>query len=213
MFEMLAEIFATPSDKARLITILFSSVVAISIFILNQWYINKRNQKAIYIEKIEELYLASIDYVNAAQKLLMMHRNSRNKLLNTNELPSMEEGEKFANENRIAVLGMNNAIKKMEMLCGLYFPAEDVPLHEYGLKALPFIISSEHQDDYELGHYRTDSYKISLKHINQAEDALGHLCNKLMRKLSESILDKLRNKYRKICRQSVTQVKSKWNPL
>jgi len=207
MFEIWSEIFITPSDKARLITILLSSVVAIGIFILNQRFIDRRSRNQVTCEKIEELYLASIDYVNSVHKMLYLHNKDRAVIVD-----GCSAILDIRDEHEAILLSMNNSIKKMEMLCGLYFPFADIPFHEYGIKALPYIERPFSHNNLE-GERNIRNYNISLKHAGKAEDALGHLCNKLMRKQSEGVLNKLLNKFRQKYRQNVTQIKSKWNPL
>ena len=115
-------------------------------------------------------------------------------------------------EHEAILLSMNNSIKQMEMLCGLYFPFTDIPFHEYGLKALPYIERPYSHNNLE-GERSIRNYNISLKHANRAEAALGHLCNKLMREQSEGMLNQLLNKFRNTYRKNVTQIKSKRNPL
>lgn len=194
MFEMWNEIFTTPSDKARLITILLSSVIAIGIFISNQRFIDRRARNQVTREKIEELYLASIDYVNSVQNMLSLHKKEKSIIVN--ECTAIVD---ITEPHEVILLSMNNSIKKMEMLCGLYFPDADIHFHEYGLKALPYI-------ERPFGHNNLDgersirNYNISLKHANRAEDKLGRLCNQLMKEQLEGVLTKLwaviRNKIR-----------------
>ncbi len=202
MFEMWNEIFSTPSDKARFITILLSSVVAIGIFISNQRFMDRRARNQVTREKIEELYLASIDYVNSVQKMLSLHK--KDKSIIVDERPAIVD---ITEPHEVILLSMNNSIKQMEMLCSLYFPDADVHFHEYGLKALPYI-------ERPFGHNNLDgernirNYNISLKHANRVEDALGHLCNRLMQEQFGGVRAKLRG----FIRSKVRNVQIKRDP-
>jgi len=227
MFEMLAEIFATPSDKARLITILLSSIVAIFIFIFNQWYIDRRERKQHNREKIEELYLASIDYVNTAQELLFVHDERRKKLRGGDvfkaalkPLMIVEEFDAFEGKHRSLLLDMNNAIRKMEMLCGLYFPYHKGDFfNQYGLRALPFVESLARNGSFRPVCYSGEAYEASELHISEANKELSYLCSKLMVNQSRGELDRLAHQLRivRILKEKrierETQIKSKGNPL
>ena len=70
MIEWFQEIFQSSSDKARLISILISALVAIFVLLLNQWFTNRRERNKLISEKIEEMYLTSIDYTNSAHQML-----------------------------------------------------------------------------------------------------------------------------------------------
>lgn len=50
--------FASPQEQARLFTVAISTVLAITILVLNQWFINRRTRKERMIEKLEELTTA-----------------------------------------------------------------------------------------------------------------------------------------------------------
>ncbi len=64
------EIFADKSDQAKLVAILISAVVAIFVVLLNQWFVSRRSKRELLIEKIEELFSASNEYVSACRELM-----------------------------------------------------------------------------------------------------------------------------------------------
>jgi hypothetical protein len=110
MIEWFQEIFSNPSDKSRAITILFSALVAIIVLLLNQWFTNRRERKKILIEKIEEMYLSSIDYANSANQIIKDLSSSKHRT-----------GHGYYKIDQVVYGEMNDAIRKMNMLCGLYF--------------------------------------------------------------------------------------------
>ena len=62
MFSWFNSIFAQPAQKAQLVAILMSAIVAVFVLLLNQWFTSRRAQKELYISKIEELYSAICEY-------------------------------------------------------------------------------------------------------------------------------------------------------
>lgn len=58
MFEWFSLAFAEPKEQARLFMVLISTFLAITILLLNQWFITRRARKERLIEKLEELTTA-----------------------------------------------------------------------------------------------------------------------------------------------------------
>ena len=61
------EVFSDKSDQARLVAIVISAVVAILVVLLNQWFLSRRSRRELLIEKIEELFSASNEYVSVCR--------------------------------------------------------------------------------------------------------------------------------------------------
>ncbi|MDQ2194896.1 hypothetical protein [Vibrio sp. A14(2019)] len=62
MISWFNSIFAQPAQKAQLVAILMSAVVAVFVLLLNQWFTSRRVRKELYILKIEELYSVICEY-------------------------------------------------------------------------------------------------------------------------------------------------------
>ena len=75
---------------------------------------------------------------------------------------------------------MNDSIRKMEMLCGLYFPEVDFQVTDYTIGNLPIVETSikgkqlSEDEGFAL-------YEQSRDHINAAEKKLAKLCRNLMK--------------------------------
>lgn len=155
---------------AKFISILLSFFIAIVILGLTQWHINRRERKKIKAEKIEQIYLCSIDYVNSANVLI-------------SNLQLTRENNEYIMDS-VALRAMNDSLRKIEMLCGLYFKNSNFIKSDYGLKFLP-AVAKAFTKGMPPGYTASDNlYAISLEHIKNAEENLAEICIRLMKKSS-----------------------------
>lgn len=109
MFTWLSDVFASNSDKARLIAIVISAIIAIAVLLLNQYFATRRARKELLIKKIEDVYQSSLAYENYARQLLkVIGKGQRDDYGNFYLDPSLIDS-------------MNEEVEKMEMIVGLYF--------------------------------------------------------------------------------------------
>lgn len=165
----LLEIFESKSDQARLVAILFSAVVAIFVVLLNQWFVAKRARKELLISKIEELYVASSEYVSACRNILYA--------LNEDEHRS-EHG--YFNPPRRLVDEIGDSLSKIEMICGLYFPEIDFDPDKYRIWNMEIIKAAEKgtvPPEAE-GHLMHEDAWL---HVRASRATLDILCGDLMR--------------------------------
>jgi len=120
MLNWVYEVFSANSDKARLVAILISAIVAVSIIVLNQFFLNRRVKIALLIEKIEELYQSAIEYEVKAKDLFSAINKCR--VMDENGIPCI---------NQELIDAMNNQVHKIEMLFGLYFPKVNFDKNKY----------------------------------------------------------------------------------
>ncbi len=172
MINWFQEVFSSSSDKARLVAIIISAVVAIGILLLNQWFTNRRERKKIISEKIEEMHLTSIEYTNSAHQILK-------------DLQTQKHRDKDGSYSidQVVYGTMNDSIRKMEMLSGLYFPEINFNPKDYSINNMPIVdaaitgeLTRGNQVDME------DLYLISRGHIDKAEEKLTNVCKVLMKK-------------------------------
>ncbi len=158
-------------NVATSLSIIVSTVVAIVVLILNQVYSNLRERKKITCEKIEAFYEASISYLDACDQLvtdiqLMKHR--------------CENG--YYRNDPLIYAQFENAITRMDMLHGLYFPKANFKRESYTIDKMPIIWSATTG---ELARKSVDSEKVYLEsreHINVSSEHLRAVCHELMRK-------------------------------
>lgn len=119
MFTWLSNVFASNSDKARLIAIIISAIIAIVVLLLNQHFATRRARKELLIKKIEEVYQSSLVYENHARQLLKaISKGTRD-----------SRGNFYLDPSLIDL--MNEEVEKMEMVLGLYFPKEIFDKNRY----------------------------------------------------------------------------------
>ena len=114
-FDWLLEIFESNSDKARLITIVISAIIAISIFLLTQYFINKRKRKELLIQKIEELYKTALEY---EKHTLILYKDINKQKSTKADFHNRYNDDYYPHE---LINNMNNEVQNLQMLIGLYF--------------------------------------------------------------------------------------------
>lgn len=106
----MSDVFADNSDKARLIAVLVTGLVAVLILLANQYFAVRKSRKELLIKKIEECYQSALAYEKSARTLLKaIHKGGRDERGNFVLDPTLIDA-------------MNDEVEKLEMLMGLYFP-------------------------------------------------------------------------------------------
>lgn len=170
MFEWFESIFVTSSDKSRFIAIVVSTFVAIFVLLLSQRFTTKRERSKLLIEKIEEMYKVSIDYSSAANQILKDLNN-----------PKKYDKNGYYIIDQVVYGNMNDSIRKMEMLCGLYFPKIEFKVSDYSIVNMPIVniaIKGKKLNEGEAYHI----YEDSRNYIINAEQKITKLCRELIRK-------------------------------
>ena len=111
VYKFFTVIFSTNSDIARLISILISSIVALGIIILNQYFVNKRERRNLRIEKIEEISKLITEY----------DRNVREFFYEFDDSSSNQAKPHY---------NAANALQDIDMLLHLYFPKDVFVTHD-----------------------------------------------------------------------------------
>lgn len=164
------EIFSDKSDQARLLAILISAVVAILVVLLNQWFLSRRSRRELLIEKIEELYLASNEYVSACRELM-----------DASIQQSLEQLDKHYEYTRASINKLNDSITKMQMICGLYFREVKFSPEEFYIWRMP-ILEIAHKGKYIPEGEAHLAYEDSKAHITKSREQLDDMCKSLMKK-------------------------------
>ncbi len=107
MIDWMLDIFVSNSDKARAITVFFTTVIALSIVFLNQHFSSSRDRRSLRLEKLELLYDAIDEY----------HKSLTDLTLNTPEYEHDMASELFSRYVPLALCK-----SKIEKYLRLYFP-------------------------------------------------------------------------------------------
>lgn len=102
IFEWFSTMFSEPSEQAKLFTVAISTTLAVTLLLLNQLFIRKRDRKERTIEKLEELTGSIYEFYSLGIEV--------NRSLNLGKTYDDKLIEKFVG------LGI-----KVDTLCSLYF--------------------------------------------------------------------------------------------
>jgi len=161
----LIELFSEKSDQVRLVTFLLSALLAVFVLLINQYINTKRNKRDLLLSKVEDLYKSSIEYTNLCTEILddVQHQNV--------DYPSVKK------EHRREV---QNILRKMEMLCGLYFPDSGFDTNDYRLcnmEVLEYLEKGKHSEEGEMHCMWEDARQ----HIVNSDAELAVICSNLMK--------------------------------
>lgn len=171
----IVEIFSDKSDQARLITVVISALVAVLVVLLNQWFNTRRSRRDLLIEKIEELFETSNDYVAACRELLDFLKARKSTAL------QRHTGETNAYLPKESVNKLNDSITKMEMICGLYFNSANFDPKCYYISNMPVLEIMVKNKMVPEGRALA-AFDESMEHVAESRKKLDKLCRDLMDK-------------------------------
>ncbi|GIU15562.1 hypothetical protein TUM4261_32690 [Shewanella sp. c952] len=159
------ELFSEKEDQVRLISFLLSALLAIAVLLINQYINTKRNKRDLLLTKIEELYKTSIAYTHTCTQILDDVQHQKVDYPTVNKEHQRE---------------IQNILRKMEMLCGLYFPDSGYDTNDYRLwnmQVLEYLEKGKHTEESELYCMWEDARQ----HIVNADAKLAVICSNLMK--------------------------------
>lgn len=165
----IVEVFSSESSFARLLTVVFSAVVAVLVVLLNQWFVSKRSRRDLLIEKIEELFFISNDYYLACREIVSSIHNQHI----DGDIDYYSYDVDMADDIR-------QCVAKIEMLCGLYFKDEglDEKLGPNDIPVSHLAFARTKINNEEFNVILDDSFK----HIRIKKTNLDKFSKKLMEK-------------------------------
>ena len=161
----LIELFSEKGDQVRLVTFLLSALLAVAVLLINQYINTKIKKRDLLLAKIEDLYKASIEYTNICTEILDDVQRQQA------EYPSV---------NKEHQREIQSILRKMEMLCGLYFPDSGFDTNDYRLwnmQVLEYLDKGKHTEEGELYCMWEDARQ----HIVNADAKLAVICSNLMK--------------------------------
>lgn len=115
MYIWFQDIFQSSSDKARLITVIIASIIAISVVLINQFFNTQRIRKETQIEKLELVY----EEILKAEKYIS---DILEKIIK--EAANKEIIKMFSNNIDEDYKKIIASVQKITMLASLYFPGQ-----------------------------------------------------------------------------------------
>lgn len=102
----LIELFSAKADQVKLVTFLFSAVLAVAVLLTNQYFSQRRARQEYLLRKIEELAQLSIEYTDLCTEIL-------------DDIQNQQVDYPTVNQEQKRRLIAN--IRQMELIVGLYF--------------------------------------------------------------------------------------------
>lgn len=162
----LTDVFNEPAQQAQLIAIVFSAVVALSVLLVNQWFLTRRARCDLYIKKIEELYIAIADYEDAGYDFMSFSCTESNQF----EMDSVIQ--KF---NRVT-----DALQKIDMFMSLYFLEVpfDVSDYEDPHREVYLLYCDEIESDLSMDSERIKAFETIMQQSLELKAIAKSLMNK-----------------------------------
>ncbi|TMX33851.1 hypothetical protein DA096_08780 [Vibrio rotiferianus] len=173
MFEWILDAFSTSSGKSQFISIVVSSCIAITVLLLNQRFNNQRERKKLHAEKIEELYITVIEYLDASDDLITDIQKG-----------TYRKDSGYHGYNELTYAKREATLGKIEMLFALYFPEIPFSKADYDIDILPVFWASV-SGKIARGEVLGDEVLAeSRENLKNASKALKSMCKQLMYKRS-----------------------------
>jgi len=188
--------FNIDGDVLKILAICVSVFMGFIAILLNNHCARKREDDKRRKDKVEALYVASIEYYEAVNTLFNDYLKLKKQRGQLNvRLPDISNV--YPNEEKADIKPFRLAIHKLEMLFGLYFKDTDFNVDEYDLRSFPVIMQMLNDwSPHSPPNYSStdDLYNITRENTFKNKEKLINICHKLMA-------------------ENETQIKSKWNPL
>ncbi len=112
----LIELFSAKEDQVKLITFVFSALLAVGVLLTNQYFSQRRARQEYLLKKIEELAQLSIEYTDLCTEILDDIQSQRV------DYPTVSR------EHRRRLMAN---IRQMELIVGLYFQDSGFDPNDY----------------------------------------------------------------------------------
>ncbi|MBF4247963.1 hypothetical protein EA004_23735, partial [Vibrio anguillarum] len=112
----LIELFSAKEDQVKLITFVFSALLAVGVLLTNQYFSQRRARQEYLLKKIEELAKLSIEYTDLCTEILDDIQSQRA------DYPTVSR------EHRRRLMAN---IRQMELIVGLYFQDSGFDPNDY----------------------------------------------------------------------------------
>ena len=166
MIEWLKLTFAPPSEQAQLFSIVVSTILAIGLLLLNQWFNGLKSKHDLRISKIEELLIGVYSYERECLDILSGLFNSHR--IQQSTLDKMAKSVELAD--------------RIEMLCALYFHNvlfKSESTQKILLKVHQQFDADETENNYPKSEYLT--YKECTRELRSVINPLKAECRNLMK--------------------------------
>ena len=167
MIEWVLNIFDSPSDKARFVTVVFSAIVAVLILLLNQYFINKRENRQMFVTKLEEIYTNILEFQKKGAEFISTGGWQ------------LDETDKY--KERDTYQEVSNSAQSITMLFELYFPKEKIASSE--IESTVKILRYKLEYNAKEGDETFDTYMKIHDEFEEKIQQLKNICKEISQKL------------------------------
>ncbi|MCF6355478.1 MAG: hypothetical protein L3J26_10350 [Candidatus Polarisedimenticolaceae bacterium] len=172
--EYLTDIFSTKAEQARLVTVLISVIIAVSIVLLNQHFAIRKARKEHLSEKIEELYKAILNYEKSAIEL----STAMSKIwkLKKDGAKSEELAKLEASLNDLVTI-VHEEVDRISMFFWLYFSNVNFTTSNYLVSScVPALVEYKDNNENWIDHH------LGFEGVSSRARELKSICFDLMKK-------------------------------
>ncbi|MEH0373920.1 hypothetical protein [Vibrio mimicus] len=162
----LIERFSAKEDQVKLITFVFSALLAVGVLLTNQYFSQRRARQEYLLKKIEELAQLSIEYTDLCTEILDDIQSQRGDYLTVSR------------EHRRRLMAN---IRQMELIVGLYFQDSGFDPNDYYMWNMQVLDVLEKGKACEEGEVYC-LFEDDRQHVVDSDAKLAVICSGLVKR-------------------------------
>lgn len=162
----LIELFSAKEDQVKLITFVFSALLAVGVLLTNQYFSQRRARQEYLLKKIEELAQLSIEYTDLCTEILDDIQSQRV------DYPTVSR------EHRRRLMAN---IRQMELIVGLYFRGSGFDPNDYYMWNMRVLDVLEKGNACEEGEVYC-LFEDARQHVVDSDAKLAVICSGLVKR-------------------------------
>ena len=162
----LIELFSAKEDQVKLITFIFSALLAVGVLLTNQYFSQRRARQEYLLKKIEELAQLSIEYTDLCTEILDDIQSQRA------DYPTVSREHK----RRLMA-----SIRQMELIVGLYFQDSGFDPNDYYMGNMRVLDVLEKGKVYEEDEVYC-LFEDARQHVVDSDAKLAVICSGLVKR-------------------------------
>ncbi len=162
----LMELFSAKEDQVKLITFVFSALLAVGVLLTNQYFSQRRARQEYLLKKIEELAQLSIEYTDLCTEILDDIQSQR------------ADYSTVSREHRRRLMAN---IRQMELIVGLYFQDSGFDTNDYHMWNMRVLDVLEKGKACEEGEVYC-LFEDARQHVVDSDAKLAVICSGLVKR-------------------------------
>ncbi|EPZ7321254.1 hypothetical protein ACXR5E_003928 [Vibrio mimicus] len=162
----LIELFSDKADQVKLVTFVFSALLAVGVLLTNQYFSQRRARQEYLLKKIEELAQLSIKYTDLCTEILDDVHSQR------------VESPSVSREHKRRLIAN---IRQMELIVGLYFRDSGFDPNDYYIWNMQVLSVLEKGKACEEGEVHC-LFEDARQHVVNSDAKLAVICSNLVKR-------------------------------